>query len=493
MIIKCDKCGTRFRMADEKMQPGGTKVRCAKCKQVFLALPPQEPVPAVAQEKSPETAPADVAESVPVPERPSSRSEENLERDSSPSGDSDGEEFGFEDFTFGDSDSESSAALEDDEDFGLGDFDFSREEVAASTTEAEPIQEKPVPSMPDEPASSTEDEDTEDWRDFSLQDEEAEETLNTTSDEAKSEKPSVEESGEEPLEFTFAEDKDQSGIEDEEDFDFSPEDLTSDIALEDDDEPEDEEAVHTDSLKREEEPFAFAAAVESAPEGDSPRHDASLPDRDLGKADREVVETPTTSTPSEPPFVPPPKSPARKSPVATLMVFILVVLIILTAVTGYLFWQKGPQAFEQLLLGLTGEQTRPTSSQERIELTSLEGKFINNQNAGELFVIHGQAINRFAEPRSAIQVKGVVYGGDGKPTLQQTVFCGNPLTEEQLRNLPYGRIEEAMNNQFGAALSNLNVRPGTAIPFTIVFRNLPAGMSEFTVEMVDSRPPTARQ
>ena len=72
--------------------------------------------------------------------------------------------------------------------------------------------------------------------------------------------------------------------------------------------------------------------------------------------------------------------------------------------------------------------------------------------------------------------------------LQQTVFCGNPMDEETLRSLPFARIEERMNNQFGDNLSNLNVAPDGSIPFTVVFRNLPEKMAEFTIEVVDSRP-----
>jgi len=71
--------------------------------------------------------------------------------------------------------------------------------------------------------------------------------------------------------------------------------------------------------------------------------------------------------------------------------------------------------------------------------------------------------------------------------LQQTVFCGNPLDTAELTGLSFEQIVERMNNQFGDSLSNLNVPAGKAIPFTIVFHNLPAELSEFSVEVVDSK------
>lgn len=36
MIVQCDKCTTKFRIADEKVTPGGVKVRCSRCAHVFV-------------------------------------------------------------------------------------------------------------------------------------------------------------------------------------------------------------------------------------------------------------------------------------------------------------------------------------------------------------------------------------------------------------------------------------------------------------------------
>ena len=36
MIVQCDKCTTKFRIADEKVTPNGVKVRCSRCAHVFV-------------------------------------------------------------------------------------------------------------------------------------------------------------------------------------------------------------------------------------------------------------------------------------------------------------------------------------------------------------------------------------------------------------------------------------------------------------------------
>ena len=42
MVIQCSSCDTRFKLADDKLKPGGVKVRCSKCKEVFTVMPPEE-------------------------------------------------------------------------------------------------------------------------------------------------------------------------------------------------------------------------------------------------------------------------------------------------------------------------------------------------------------------------------------------------------------------------------------------------------------------
>jgi uncharacterized repeat protein (TIGR01451 family) len=84
-------------------------------------------------------------------------------------------------------------------------------------------------------------------------------------------------------------------------------------------------------------------------------------------------------------------------------------------------------------------------------------------------------------------VKGLILDAGGKVLQQQTVFCGNYLSEEKLRTMKYAQIEEAMNNEFGDSLANMNVKPGATIRFTIVFRNVPKEMANINVEVVDSK------
>ena len=72
--------------------------------------------------------------------------------------------------------------------------------------------------------------------------------------------------------------------------------------------------------------------------------------------------------------------------------------------------------------------------------------------------------------------------------LQKTIFCGNPINDQELQTLPFNKLEEMMRNQFGKSLDNMKVNSQEAIPFVIAFRDLPKNLSEFSVDVTSSEP-----
>lgn len=53
MIVKCDKCQTRFKIPDEKVTEKGVKVRCTKCQTTFKVARAPEAVPQIAPVPAP--------------------------------------------------------------------------------------------------------------------------------------------------------------------------------------------------------------------------------------------------------------------------------------------------------------------------------------------------------------------------------------------------------------------------------------------------------
>lgn len=538
MIIQCDKCRTRFRMADEKMRAQGVRVRCARCLHVFYVAPEDMP-PTVAPEP---VAPASLdfresalergAESELMPPAEQRRTsdediaagweDEGQDFDFASAPDGQDEDLAAEPFAFAAEETGPSAQLDDDqEDFGLGDLSFDEDEAAFEAGSSQgPLAEDDENAGEPDDLSFAEDASTDEDEPGLFVAAPEEDEPAAFSPEAYQHLQGLSEEDEQDFSaFTFAEDDAQDDA-----FDFSAEeparvdteiqeqetDQAQSVLEEDEDAfsadeltPADQDFSFSDTEDEDEEPFSFDMAQEGEAQPSEPNreevklaagHFAASAAEEASAADAEEAKTGEDVAPE---FVAVPVMPSkplpRKNPIASLMVFLLIILILLTAVTGYLFWKKGPQSFENFLMGLLGGEPAATSTMEGIDLSGVQGAFVENLESGEFFIIRGEVINRFAESRSAIQIKGVIYDPAGRPSLQQTVFAGNPLTEDQLRNLPYARIEESMKNQFGDSLSNINVRPGQVIPFTIVFRNLPQGMSEFTVEIADSRPATAER
>jgi predicted Zn finger-like uncharacterized protein len=55
VVIECAHCQARFKLADDKLKPEGTKVRCSKCKEIFTVFPPADAPPAPSLESMPPT------------------------------------------------------------------------------------------------------------------------------------------------------------------------------------------------------------------------------------------------------------------------------------------------------------------------------------------------------------------------------------------------------------------------------------------------------
>lgn len=380
MVIVCPECSTKFRVNPERISDNGTKVRCARCKHIFIAAKPAaetKPVPVVAEASVPPEVPTQPADLAP-PEKSSSTSEQV--EDHSTSAGSDESSFSYDQFR---------------------DLDATQPEADEFTFSGEQNAE-------DMPATNQ---------------------AAASTDAA----PLPEDSGDKNT-FRF------SGSADE---------------------PPTEDAVETNATE------STAAAPDEA-------------NADIFSADEEAS--------IEPEFPAPPTSKKKSSPAASISRILLLLILSLVIIGGALYLINGPEQIEQVIQQIFGQQTSGQIQPDRIALTNLEGKFINNQEAGELFVIRGEATNNFKEPRASIQVKGVIFDKDGNPLLQKTIFCGNPISDQELQTLSFSKLEEMMGNQFGKSLKNMKINSAQAIPFVIAFRDLPKNLSEFSVDVTSSKP-----
>jgi len=537
MVIECTECHTRFKLADDKVKPGGTKVRCSKCKQIFTVMPPEPaPAPPPGEEEidfgefnmERLTEPGKEPAAAPPAEEPATAGWGGEGAETAAG------EFSFgqapkEEFSFGGEEEGKQPA-----EFAFGEQTEAQAEEAASgqaaleefafggengTTESDRFAlEEETEAQSGEFAKRLETSE-----EFAFGEDEAESDQFAFAEKVETQPESDTFGFEESEDFSFGEEQDTGeGDASPEEFSFDETDTSGSVEFAFDEGDTDSKIGtefswdaeeggageagfdfdESDEQKAGDDEFDFSGITfgeeETAPAG--PVVDEKLLARAQPQSEfletealhpqREFAAPKTSSTPlMEQPAILPPTARRRKSPLQGLIFFIVLLLLVIVGGAVYFYWQGSIPELTSLVDRLTG-QTAPPQASGQIRLEGLTSFYVTNQEVGQMLVIQGKAVNDYPQPRSSLAVKGVLYNKEGKALLQQTVFCGNPLDQDALRKLPYAKIEESMNNPFGESLSNLNIAPDKAIAFTIVFRNLPADIAEFTVEAADSKPGT---
>jgi predicted Zn finger-like uncharacterized protein len=586
MIIQCEACQTRFRLADEKIKAGGTKVRCSKCKEVFTVMP-REPEPVEETVDYGSFNMEKVADEAPAEETPTNKespSETSATEDAAPPEESAQEESSDLDFSgleskMGDAapsdeladefafvdtsqlqDTESEAgedtaeedspaneglqeenAFDESTDFdntfsetdepdgavefefneepeasapaANDDIDFSTENVAAndeidfSTDESSGVDEIDFSTEEDADSSAlsfddtTEDTEEQEASDeFSFGNDSGDDAFAFGDAEEGSPTPASEETSE-PDEFSFG---DEDPFADDSSSEWEEKTSSDDTSF-DFEEPQfdnNETSAESPAAQSGSDDLQFGEIdfVSDSPEEEAPGFGS---DDDFSGASMEQKEEPESFSPSQESSRPPADDyddegplpappPPKKSSLSRILVLLVFLLVILGGAAGFLFIQEGAINLNTIgqylpfLQEYIGE-TPVSSPGDRIGINVSGSSYLNGE-AGQMLVIQGAAVNNHPATRSAITIKGVLLDAQGLTLLQQTVFCGNKLDDTVLKTMSFVAIEEAMNNQFGDSLSNMNVVAGASIPFTIVFRNPPDGLANINVEVVDSKP-----
>ncbi|NVO00169.1 MAG: zinc-ribbon domain-containing protein [Geobacteraceae bacterium] len=487
MIIQCDHCSARFRMDDSKLANGPVKVRCAKCKEVFVVEPETVVGSSVSQ------APPQAVSVVPAPPREPVVSDDFSFGTTSPSVES--SSSSIDDFSFNvetpslksevtknepdsadefDWQSGTASSFVDSKatsDFDLSSFNASIEAPSSSATFSEGGDfdfgevDFAAKSQSDEPSAANNDSD-----EFSMDFGAASFSDLTTDSDVSSKSSAGTPASAEP---DFAElSKTLSAVEKSDDFvlsfnaDTVQSGSTASVA----------KVAHDDVNFGE---FSFGDIAETT----APAASFSVP-----VAENKSVEFQPSAVPDFPEYseddLPPSSLTTRKKSGSLFPVFVIagaIVLIIALAGSGVYFF-GGPKAFSKVGLGFLVEWYGDKAGEEgSIVIKGVTASYVLNSTAGELFVVRGEAVNNFKKPRASIQIKASLVGSGGSSLVTKSAFCGNSLSSEQLATLPLTKIEEIMNNQFGDSLANLGLKPGATIPFVVVVSPVPKEATDYTV------------
>ncbi len=124
----------------------------------------------------------------------------------------------------------------------------------------------------------------------------------------------------------------------------------------------------------------------------------------------------------------------------------------------------------------------------KMTTTDINSRFIDNANVGKLFVITGKVKNTYDENRGMVTIVGKIYSSGKVLVHEETIYCGNVMSDLELANLEWNKIQDRLANRLGDDRSNVKIEPGKSIPFMVVFRELPNDLEEFTIEVIGSTP-----
>ena len=117
---------------------------------------------------------------------------------------------------------------------------------------------------------------------------------------------------------------------------------------------------------------------------------------------------------------------------------------------------------------------------------TVTGKFVDNPKIGTLFVVTGKIKNEYKHSRRFIRITGKVFKKGRAVVKTETIYCGNLLSETELKSLGKVIMTKRLKNRFGDKRINMKVNKGQVLPFMIVFSNVPSGLEEYSVQIAGS-------
>lgn len=199
-------------------------------------------------------------------------------------------------------------------------------------------------------------------------------------------------------------------------------------------------------------------------------------------------EEPAPAPTVEPPVhrgSPTPESPAPRSSLGRA---VAVVVAVFLAAGGYLgLTTSGRKALERTVPGVAalwgGKPAAPAGP--KYDLRNVIGYYESGSASQRILVIKGQVANLSKVEKSGIRVHATLLDNTDAVLAQQAVYAGNLLSGDAIRKGDRDALSKVLENRFGEGLTNMNVAPGKAIPFMVVFFDAPTAMDSYKLEAKD--------
>ncbi len=181
----------------------------------------------------------------------------------------------------------------------------------------------------------------------------------------------------------------------------------------------------------------------------------------------------------------PPEEPRKKSSALTWVLGLILIILIAVAAAVYLYPAVGDMLLKPISTVFPGlvqtESGAPVVGPAQVRISDLKQRFVENAMMGNIRVVEGMAANGSPEPMTRIKVRADLYDMLGTPVRQGVSYCGNLLTDQELKTATEEQIVRKLSVPQGTDISNDRVTPNGMIPFMIVFLREPPGVTKTMV------------
>ena len=122
-----------------------------------------------------------------------------------------------------------------------------------------------------------------------------------------------------------------------------------------------------------------------------------------------------------------------------------------------------------------GYRKIPDTGAVEIVEGSVKPNQVTREDLGStLIVITGNVANRTNKVRSAIKVAAELKNANGDVVAKASSYCGVQFSDAELKTMSLQGIQDITDTSAGRDMKCMEVKPGTELPFTIVFSNYPS-------------------
>ena len=472
MIIICEKCNTKFNLDENLLKQTGSKVRCSKCQNIFMAYPLLE------LENS------DLSD------------EEIIQQEKTDS------DIEMPDFKISNSGHKEEKIDFSDIDNLPEEFETKEDKPDLPGLDLEEIQGPEIPEKTD--ADKEEDIDLSGIDDFPEESEpdlsglDLEKTHGTEIDADKKFKITEETSEIEEesfdlydIEKMFVEDQktkssfkkdspDSYNLELEETSEvkdnFEEKFKEYDLELEDDEKNRENQPENEKTSGKEK--TAVEAGIEPSEAGEDKLKTSQLDE--IEEPEHKTEKTPIINNEQKIKSV-------RKKYVSTPILIILIITLLAGGLYGgYIILEN-----LNIKIPFIGTLSAPDvydAGNLHINILDVSDKFINNSKSEKLFIVSGTVKNEYSQARSFIRIGGKLYDKEKNILKHASVYCGNLLSENDLLTMDISLINQKLANRMGDNSSNVNLKPGKTLKFMMVFPYSSGNIEEYSIKVMSSSP-----